>query len=277
MVCLFKKAVSAALLMSFAGSTSLFAQDNIILKNGTELPAKVLEVSASQIKYKKQDNPDGPVYTYTIKDVLLIKYANGTKDVFGKPAAAISVAGTDTTPGFNNVITDQIIYKRGFFASQFATPQGKRLSGEETRSILMLTPNAYNSYQHGKALRVGGYVTSAAGLGLIGAGLGLAVLGGEGGSDGGHQADNGIGSDNTENSGDEHGHGQDHHNNGDLKEVGFAIAGAGVLTGLVGIWLDHRATVQFRRAGDRFNNSHPASLHFGPSRKGLGIGLALNF
>jgi hypothetical protein len=272
MVCFFKMAMSAALFISLAGGTSLFAQDNIILKNGMELPAKVLEVSASEIKYKKQDNPDGPVYTYTIKDVLLINYANGTKDVFGKPGSAISVAGNDTIPKLNSVVVDQIHYKRRFFASQFETPQGKRLSGDETRSILLLVPNANDSYQRGKALRIGGYLTSAAGLGLIGAGLGLAVLSDGGGSGSEHHGDNGIGSNNTDNE-----RGQDHHNNGDLRDVGFAIAGAGILTGIVGIWLDHRATVQFRRTSERFNTSHPASLHFGPSRKGLGVGLALNF
>ena len=34
------------------------------------------------IKYKKFDNPNGPLYTILKSEVFLIKYENGTKDVF---------------------------------------------------------------------------------------------------------------------------------------------------------------------------------------------------
>ena len=66
----------------------VLAQDNIILKNGTEIPAKVLEVSSGQIKYRRQDFPDGPIYSTGTTDVLLINYANGVKDILtgGRPS-----------------------------------------------------------------------------------------------------------------------------------------------------------------------------------------------
>lgn len=108
MICFFKKTLSSTLIISVLSSTVLLAQGNIILKNGAELPAKVLEVSASQIKYKRQDNPSGPVYSYTIKDVLLIKYANGSKDVFGNSVSMLSPVGLDTTHGLNRLANDQI-------------------------------------------------------------------------------------------------------------------------------------------------------------------------
>jgi hypothetical protein len=57
------------------------AQDLILLKNGNELDAKVMEVNVSEIKYKKSDNPDGPSYSVQRSDVFLIKYKNGTKDI----------------------------------------------------------------------------------------------------------------------------------------------------------------------------------------------------
>lgn len=58
------------------------AQDIITLKNGEEIKAKVSEVEINVIKYKKFDNQTGPVYTLEKADVFMIKYENGSKDVF---------------------------------------------------------------------------------------------------------------------------------------------------------------------------------------------------
>lgn len=62
----------------------LKAQDNIILRTGDEIKAKVEEVGIAEIKYKRTDNPTGPLYTIRKSEVLLINYANGTKDVFAQ-------------------------------------------------------------------------------------------------------------------------------------------------------------------------------------------------
>lgn len=80
-----------------------YSQDIIVLKNGDEIKSKVLEVSSDQIKYKKWENVDGPTYSSTKSEVFMIKYKNGSKDIFNntsesKPkennpeAAAINVA-----------------------------------------------------------------------------------------------------------------------------------------------------------------------------------------
>lgn len=54
----------------------------IVLKNGDDIQAKVLEVGQDEIKYKKQSNPDGPTYTIDKDFVFFVKYANGDKDMF---------------------------------------------------------------------------------------------------------------------------------------------------------------------------------------------------
>ena len=59
-----------------------YSQDNIFIKSGDEVKAKVLEVTTTQIKYKKWANPGGPTYTLEKSEVFMIKYQNGTKDVF---------------------------------------------------------------------------------------------------------------------------------------------------------------------------------------------------
>jgi hypothetical protein len=58
------------------------AQDIITKKIDGTITAKVLEVSKKEIKYKKFDNLDGPIFTIDIAEVSNIVYQNGTKDNF---------------------------------------------------------------------------------------------------------------------------------------------------------------------------------------------------
>lgn len=68
-------------------SSFLFGQDqcdNIILKNGDEISAKIKTISEKEIIYKKCTFQDGPDYILKKENVLLIKYSNGTKEVFNE-------------------------------------------------------------------------------------------------------------------------------------------------------------------------------------------------
>ena len=71
------------LLLSLIAITSIaFSQDNILLKNGEEINAKISEVGESNIKYRKFNNQDGPIYTMSKDEIFYIKYSNGEKDMF---------------------------------------------------------------------------------------------------------------------------------------------------------------------------------------------------
>lgn len=63
-------------------TTQLFSQDYIMLLNGDEIKAKVLEINDKDIKYKKYSNVSGPTYTLAKTKIFLIKYASGDKDIF---------------------------------------------------------------------------------------------------------------------------------------------------------------------------------------------------
>ena len=64
-------------------TNNLCAQDVIVKKDGDIIRSKVLEVTPSGIKYKKQSNPNGPTYTINISDVLSVNYENGEKESYG--------------------------------------------------------------------------------------------------------------------------------------------------------------------------------------------------
>jgi hypothetical protein len=68
-------------LASFPINTFVEKCDNIILKDGKEISAKVLEVTPDLIKYKKCDNLDGPLFSINKSDVIMIRYSDGTKDI----------------------------------------------------------------------------------------------------------------------------------------------------------------------------------------------------
>lgn len=71
-----------------AGICSLAAQDLIVLKDGSMIEAKVLEISPTEIRYKRFDNLDGPTVVVPAADVHSIRYENGkTEAVNADPKA----------------------------------------------------------------------------------------------------------------------------------------------------------------------------------------------
>ena len=76
-----KKLILTAIAIIFT-VTLCFSQDVITTRSGESIQAKILEVGQTQIKYRKSDNPEGPVYWILKSAVLMVKYENGTVDVF---------------------------------------------------------------------------------------------------------------------------------------------------------------------------------------------------
>ncbi|MDR0473778.1 MAG: hypothetical protein LBH43_08950, partial [Treponema sp.] len=70
------------------------AQDLIILKDGNVIEAKVIEISHSEIRYKRFDHLEGPTIVVLKADVLSIRYENGTSEI-------ISAAGPESAPADN--------------------------------------------------------------------------------------------------------------------------------------------------------------------------------
>jgi hypothetical protein len=75
-----KTLLSVAIAAIFA--IPAFAQDIIILKNGTTVDAKVIEINENSVRYKDLANPDGPTYSVKKESVNEIRYKNGTKEKF---------------------------------------------------------------------------------------------------------------------------------------------------------------------------------------------------
>ncbi len=83
----------------------LLAQDIITKKDGTAIEAKIIEVSPSEIKYKKFSNPDGPTFILPTHVISSIRYQNGEKETFVERAEAQPVVtnGSYTIPKYRDI------------------------------------------------------------------------------------------------------------------------------------------------------------------------------
>ena len=93
-----KKTVFLIICVVFAFNATIFAQDVITKKDGTDIQAKVLEVNTTEIKYKKTDNQNGPIFTSLKSEILMVRYENGTKDIFNPSNLQTTIVNPDMCP-----------------------------------------------------------------------------------------------------------------------------------------------------------------------------------
>ena len=81
--------------------------DIIYKKDGTTVAAKVLEITPTEIKYKKISNPDGPTYAILKSEAVKIVYANGEVENYSNNTAAANtpVAMSETPFDADNFLT----------------------------------------------------------------------------------------------------------------------------------------------------------------------------
>lgn len=117
------------------------AQDVIVKKDGSTILSKVLEVTSSEVKYKKFSNQDGPTYTIKVSELKAINYQNGDKDTFG-----------DTTEGTHvETVTPQTTFNMN--------PQQQYNDAELLKIYREGKLNAAKLKKRGKTLRTIGYIS----------------------------------------------------------------------------------------------------------------------
>jgi hypothetical protein len=101
---------------------SLTAQDIIIKNDGSEISAKVLEISKTEVRFKKMDNVDGPTYIMSVNDLLMIRPSKGTNIVFKKEVVkpdSPSVPNTTSSTGqLTSSTAEEVVAKSPVSAAQ---------------------------------------------------------------------------------------------------------------------------------------------------------------
>jgi hypothetical protein len=84
-------------ILFICSSNIIKAQDTLSMRSGENILVKVIEVGTSEVKYKKIDNLNGPIFSILKSDLLIIKYENGTKDDFSsiKKIEEYNLSGID--------------------------------------------------------------------------------------------------------------------------------------------------------------------------------------
>lgn len=68
----------------------IYSQDIITKKSGEDIKAKILEVTNNEVKYKKYDSQTDVIFTLLKSDILMIRYSDGTKDIFNQNNVPVS-------------------------------------------------------------------------------------------------------------------------------------------------------------------------------------------
>ena len=131
-----KKIFSGILTFLLCG-TAAFAQDIITTRSGEDIKAKIAEIGLNDIKYKRWESPDGPLVVIAKNKVLLIRYEDGTKDIFeAKEEPSTSEEGTGTGISglaskdlYRQGSTDAIRYYQGYKSASVGTLIGSLLGG----------------------------------------------------------------------------------------------------------------------------------------------------
>jgi len=230
----------AALCVSVA---STFAQDIITLKNGEDIQVLVQEIGEVDVKYKKFDNPNGPNYTLKKSEIFMIRYANGSKDVFADNAVPV----VETTP---IPITKQpsIQNNKGeiyynFWGVVKYRSDHKKLAKEEFENLIYSTPESSKSYRSGKTWNTVGGAFSGGGGALIGYNIATLIM--------------------------------DDTYNPTTLYVGCGMVVVGTIFSSIGS-SNMRTAVDIYNASVRRQQTSDISLNFGITQSG-GIGLTLNF
>lgn len=83
----------------FVMAVAASALDVIVKTDGSSVEAKVLNISSTEVQFKKHSNLDGPTYTLPVNNIVSITYANGEVEYF---AGSTGAGVIETTPGAAN-------------------------------------------------------------------------------------------------------------------------------------------------------------------------------
>lgn len=157
-----------------------FAQDVIVMKDGSTIQSKVTKVTKSEVEYKKFDNQAGPTYTIKTKELQCINYENGTKDTFVATGYDPNIVTNETATQYSNDKELLEIYnsqKKGSKKKSAAKESTKREVAKRNTTKKDVTPRIVTPemrYNRGKTMKAAGYVIGGT---LLAAGLASVIIG----------------------------------------------------------------------------------------------------
>lgn len=124
-------------LLAFLSARS---QDLIVKTDQQEIKAKVIEIQENQIKYKKWDRLDGPLYNINKSEVFMIIYQSGDREFFNqqKPEETNTNSNVVANPSYS----EQNQANNVFYSAKVATQQNT--STKNTSAVIYPTLGRIN-------------------------------------------------------------------------------------------------------------------------------------
>lgn len=159
---------------------NMFAANDLIIKTNSEkIEAVIQEVSETEVRYKKADTPNGPVYVLKSADISTIIYANGEVQVMAASAAPQPQAqAAHVTPQTQQQAKSEAVDFDSILSAYQQQQKEQKAKKEALKNkygwenfILANYQYGFN-YQHavgltyGRVKQVGWYVSFSLGLGF---------------------------------------------------------------------------------------------------------------
>ncbi len=135
------------------------SQDLIVTKKSEKFEVKIVEVSSTEIKYKKMNNIEGPTFVIPSSDVATIVYKNGEVQIFEDSSSPKKI---EDFIADDNVNRSQISRSGNSYFHN-----GVKMRGDTYKEFLNKNCfAAYKKYQEGETLAILGWVCFGVGVGL---------------------------------------------------------------------------------------------------------------
>lgn len=129
----FMKTFKILLLLSISLSSFVSMGQDVIVKNDkSEIKGKVLELTDSEIKYKKKEMPDGPIYSIKKQDVFMIIYQNGIKEYI--EIAPVTSKTYETNVAGNNIPQTKTTASQNYFTTVSSNNSTAKKTAQNTSS-----------------------------------------------------------------------------------------------------------------------------------------------
>jgi hypothetical protein len=119
----------------------IFAQDTIVKINNEIIQSKIIEITPTEVRYKKYTFQEGPTYIENKSEIKYIKYSNGLKEEFAseKPNPKIEIENSANSDYYNpNTPLPKTSVKMEPYGSHYKY-QGRKIGEREMQKILMKT------------------------------------------------------------------------------------------------------------------------------------------
>lgn len=146
----------------------LWAGDIIVTASAERIDAKIVEVSDTEVKYKRQDNLNGPTFVMPTSKIATIIFSNGTVQAFNQKKQAPQQSG------YANVGSNKYEYQPGQIVKKndFYWIGDNRM--DENQYFAYIQKNceaAWDSYNNGCRMWKAGWGLFGAGTAILSAGI----------------------------------------------------------------------------------------------------------